>query len=101
MRLVGVVNVLVGRLVALKLGQSVLFSVLDGVLDLLGKLGVTLGNADVLNLAFCALIRSVVHWADIVFLLGEAEIVSEGFDVLVVVGLDFGGGVVLVFLRLL
>jgi len=90
--LVLVLNVLVGRFVVLKLGQSVLFSMLDGVLDLTDDLVVVLGNADELNLALVALVWSVVHGADGVLPLSEADVVANGFDVLVGVGLDLTGG---------
>ena len=89
--LVLVLEVLVGGLVGLELGQSVLFSVLDGVLDVAGDL-VVLGNADELNLTLVALVRSVVHGADIVLLLGEADVASNRLDLLVGVGLDLVGG---------
>jgi hypothetical protein len=83
-----VFNFLVGIFVVLKLGQSVLFSILDGVLDLTHELGVGLGNADVLNLALVAVVGSVVHGADIVLLLSEADVVANGFDMLVGEWLD-------------
>jgi len=90
--LVLVLDVLVGGFVALELGESVVFSVLDGVSDLVDDLVVVLGNADELNLTFFALVGSVVHGADIVLLLSEADVASNGFDVLVGVGLDLAGG---------
>jgi len=86
-----VLNGLAGRFIVLKLGQCVLFSMLDGVSDLADNLGVVLVNADELNLALITLVRSVVHGADIVLLLSEAELVSNGFDVLVGVWLDLVG----------
>jgi hypothetical protein len=90
--LVLVLNGLAGRFVVLELGQGVLFSVLDGVSDLVDNLGVVLVNAEELNLALVTLVRGVVHGADIVLLLGEADLVSNGFDVLVGVRLDLASG---------
>jgi len=89
--LVLVLNVLVGGFVVLELGESVVFSMLDGVSDLVDDL-VVLGNADEFNLTFFALVGSVVHGADIVLPLSEADVASNGFEVLVGVGLDLTGG---------